>query len=303
MYNYSMEDTLENRIKQIERVVSTDVLLSQTQDEPQIKDYYIKNRLAYLLFHNSNGYLHMGISANDEYQEEDLEVAVNQINQEIHKNQYADVVELGSGRGANSFYLANKNPNLTIKAVDLSTRPLAKYTSLTNIEFFNRDFHNLDFIQDESVDLAFGIETFCHSDNKEKLFSEIYRILKPEGRLFIFDGYRITKTNLNKMVEKASVLVEHGMAVNKFEVTNDIESKATTAGFTLETKEDLSMNILPTVRRFEKMAQRFFNHPKLARLISSFLSEKFIRNSVAGYLMVPLIEQRVVGYYKHVFIK
>ena len=91
MYNYSMEDTLENRIKQIERVVSTDVLLSQTQDEPQIKDYYIKNRLAYLLFHNSNGYLHMGISANDEYQEEDLEVAVNQINQEIHKNQYADV--------------------------------------------------------------------------------------------------------------------------------------------------------------------------------------------------------------------
>ncbi len=298
-----MNQTLTDRLNQIKKVVDISGLLNKHQDNLEIKDYYNKNKIPYLLFHNYTGYLHMGISNNGQYNEKDLEVSIDEINQAIQKFKYLNIVELGSGRGANAFYIASRNPRMDIRAVDFSTSPLAKYKGLKNLKFIKGDFHDLSFLPDQSVDLIFGIETFCHSEDKIKLFSEIYRVLRPDGRLYIFDGYRTRNLYSDENIEIAAVLVEHGMAVNSFETVDVIESKAIHVGFTLQAKENLSKNVLPTMNRFERMARKFYNHPRLARIVSRFLPEKFIRNSIAGYLMASMIEQEIMVYYKHIFIK
>ncbi len=291
MYTFSMENVFQKKIADIEKVINASVLMNAPQNNPEIKDYYIKNRLAYRLFHNSSGYLHMGISERAEYDERDLEVAVEEISQTIKKNNYSTILELGSGRGANSFYIAKRNPDVKITAVDLSINPLIKYKNLSNVKFIKGDFHDLGFISDQSLDLVFGIETFCHSNDKKKLFSEIHRILKPGGRLYVLDGYRTEPIYKNNIIEKSAVLVEYGMAVSKFETLDNFETEVLNSGFSMEVKVNLSQNVLPTMKGFESKAKRFFKHPLLAKITSNLFPEKFIRNSVAGYLMVPLVEQ------------
>ena len=278
-------------------------LLTEDQDTHKIKQYYQINRLAYLLFHNSDGFLHMGLSENGKYNKKDLLNQMDIVNKYIHQTHAKSVLELGYGRGANLNYLAKRNQNVEFCGVDLSTRTLKKYTKEKNIKYINQDYHQLDVL-DQKFDLIYAIETLCYSDNLSFLFKSIGSTLNKDGFLVTFDAYyRVPKQNLKKYEQLACTLVEKGMAVNKFHELQEFEKAAKESNFELIEKENLSPQIIPTLRRFEKIANLYLKNPLFNKIMNATLPEMFLRNGLAGFLMPDLVENNIAVYYLHVFRK
>lgn len=72
---------------------------------------------------------------------------------------------------------------------------LNKYHNIENLCSFQKgDFHSLPF-PDESVDAVYSIEAICHTTNKEKVYSEVFRVLKKGGRFGFYDWVMTNKFN------------------------------------------------------------------------------------------------------------
>ena len=74
------------------------------------------------------------------------------------------------------------------------------------------------------------------------------------------------------------------MAVDKSWIIDDWLKVAGDTGFRLLDRQDLTEAIMPNLRRFERMARRYFDSP-FRQLIRLVLPPRLIRNAVAGLLM------------------
>lgn len=99
------------------------------------------------------------------------------------------ILEVGAGVGITTNFLANKFPNSFITAVDYDEKQveIAKQKSIKpNIKFQQEDATSLSFTK-ESFDSCFAILVFHHIADFPKAVSEIYRVLKPNGKFYIYD--------------------------------------------------------------------------------------------------------------------
>ena len=91
-----------------------------------------------------------------------------------HLNEYDKILEIGCGAGHSKHYIKNKN---------------LKISDITNYDFL--DFKNIDCLntpfQDESFDCVFSLSLIHHISNPIKLFNEVGRILKKNGKYIILD--------------------------------------------------------------------------------------------------------------------
>ena len=130
------------------------------------------------------------------------------------------------------------------------------------------------------------------------MLAEVKRVLKPGGVFIILDGYikkgRAAMTSDELLAVRLS---EIGMAVREFEEYPSLLSKAKKLGFSVASSEDVSKFILPTMRRFERLAIGFFRHPHLAKLITKLFSKEFAYNAISGLLMYNLVGDDVASYY------
>lgn len=143
------------------------------------------------------------------------------------------------------------------------------------INFFPEygDYHNLSKFKNESFDVIFIIEALCHSLAKEKVLQEVYRILKKDGVFIVIDGYQGKEDiSLSDDERLAINLAARGMAVIEPEFYADFIKKAKKEKFSVFNEENVSLYVLPTMRRFEKLVSRFFKFPFYPWF--SFISKK-----------------------------
>lgn len=300
-----METTiLKQRLKRIEAVFGTELL--QTLVNPQvssqdIRSYYKTNKLAYSFLHSRTNCIHMAISRDLKYKEEDLFDGARLVEKYIRTTNAKNVLELACGRGANTLYLANIFPNVDFAGTDISHEQLSfahkNSKANSNAKFSFGNYHNLSNINDDSQDIIFIIEALCYSNNKNEVLEEVKTKLKKGGIFIILDGY-LNKPikNLSKDEILAKKYVERGMAVNNFEYYPGLIKSAIKLGFEVLYEEDVSKFIIPNLLRFEKMSKIFFNHIIFVRVLNKVLPFDFTKNAITAYLLPELVKRKVANY-------
>lgn len=298
-----MQEKLDAKIAQIKTIKNFDYLLNEFQDEAKITKYYRTNKLAYTLFNNRLGYMHMGLSENGEFDHADFQGQAKFVAAEIKASGAQDVLELGYGQGANLNYLSRAFPDVKLVGIDLSTPPRKKYAQAKNVEFIRGDYHSIDTLG-RQFDIIYAIETLCYSCDLKKLFASILAALKDGGKLIVFDGYRDKAENQMSANEQLGfVLAEKGMSVNRFPNIAEFVKAAEDQGLKLVSNQNISEQIMPSLKRLEHRAGKYFTKPLFAKLVNTFLPEIFVRNTLAGYLMLDLFELKTAGYYLTIFKK
>lgn len=178
---------LSYKIARIKNVFDLEHIQNLHPDNRYVQEYYRANRLAYSLFHTFSDNVHMGISRDGHYKQDDLHEGARIVERYIVELGAGRVVELATGRGATSSYLAERFPDVTFHGIDFSPDQLdlalKKARKLRNYRPALGDYHDLSRFEDDSVDIAFEIEAVCHSEDKQRVFQEVWRILKQGGGL------------------------------------------------------------------------------------------------------------------------
>ena len=244
----------------------------------------------------------MGISRDGVYKERDLLEAARMVEKYIKKLSAHNVLELATGRGATSAYLAQRHPKIRFEGIELSHAQLSlakkKSKKLPNYTPVAGDYHDLSRYADDSIDIVFVIEALCYSTQKSIVLAEVKRVLKKGGILAVFDGYTTkSRSKMTKNELLACQLTEKSMALDIFEDYRVVMRTAKEKGFSVVYNENVSDFILPTLRKFERWAKAYFNRPLTAKASNVVLPKKLAYNTVAGLLMPDVVSQGLLGYY------
>lgn len=293
---------LHKKLEKIEKIFNTSKIISQTFNLKSIAKYYKINKIPYTVFHHGNDFIHMGISRNNSFNNSDLLEHAKLVERYIIKLKAKNVLELATGRGATSAYLALKYPKVLFDAIDLPDGQIDyainKSKKILNFKPVCGDYHNLRRYKKNSINIVFIIEALCYSANKKIVFKELRRVLKKGGVFIIFDGYSGKKDNkLTSDEMLAKKLTEKGMNVNNFDYYLNLKKNLMSSNFKIIEEEDVSLLIMPTLKKFEKQAKIYFSLPIImSKLINYILPDEFVNNVLSAYLMPILIKLKIAKY-------
>jgi len=265
----------------------------------QIRSYYRINHWAYRHYHSHDGFMHFRISKNGCFTDEDVYEQPDSVSEYIKDGDL--VLELGCGQGANLIYLARCHPEARFVGFDL--QPRREIEIPENAVIYEQDYSSLAQVADNSVDVLYAIETFVHCSDKEKVYREIKRVLKPGGVMIVYD-YALTARyeTFDQKVQMAIALVSKGGAAAMIESFEELNDHFTNCGLVIEDTKDYTVNLLPDFKHLERKAKRAMTRPWLAKLEFALLPEQFVTNIILGWLGYDLCKSRV-GSYKEWIIR
>lgn len=157
------------------------------------------------------------------------------------------IVDLGCGTGVQLFHVARLNPRLQFIGVDISKAMLnaaagyAKANSIENVEFLTDDFTDLRSIGSSSIDGVISTMSMHHlsdTDELSRCFSEISRIVRPDGAIYIEDFGRL------KCENSVNYFVSRG-AMGKRDSFSDLYGASMRAAFLVDELRLSAGSILP----------------------------------------------------------
>jgi len=102
------------------------------------------------------------------------------------------ILDAGSGIGSTSIYLAQKYPTCVFHGITISYYEsviagiLQKKNKISNVSFQQGSYMKTSYSKNY-FDRIFALESVIYSPNKNEFLKEMYRILKPGGKLVILD--------------------------------------------------------------------------------------------------------------------
>jgi cyclopropane fatty-acyl-phospholipid synthase-like methyltransferase len=140
------------------------------------------------------------------------------------------VLDAGCGVGGTSIWIA-KNIGARVIGINISplqlkiARKLVKDNKLDHlVTFYEQDYCNTEF-PNEYFDVVWAHDSVCHAENKEAFVKEAFRILKPNGRLIVCDGFlSAPRTSLNSFYLKFLELFEEGFVLGKMVSIGEFKS-------------------------------------------------------------------------------
>ncbi len=208
------------------------------------------------------------------------------------------VLDAGCGVGGGSTYIAQKTG---AKVVGISISPTqideAKKHAINRAVDNNTEFWVMDYTEttfpDNYFDVVFGIESVCYAYPKSRFLKEVYRILKPGGKLMITDGYcqRLPKTSMEKGLVKRFC---EGWKLEEMMQYQQMTKEIIKVGF-----KDVS------VEEKTEMVKKSFGWMRVIILISKpLLFIKVIGDNVASLRAgIEGVESGLFGYFTHMGTK
>ena len=273
---------LHAKMQEMERIINLDKFTQGEKNSlKQIRSYYKINEWAYKHYHSQDGFMHFRISSNGCFTDEDIYYQPDTISAYIKPGDV--VMELGFGQGANLLYLAHSHPEANFIGVDLA--PLNKKDIPQNVTTYQQDYSSLAQFEDNSVDVLYAFETVVHNTDKEKIYREVCRVLKPGGVVIVFD-YALTDKleTYDPVVQKAIIVTSKGGAAAIFESLQELNAHYENSGLKLEKCTDHTRAILPDLKRLERKATKILKRPLLTKLLFWLMPDAFVANIAIGYI-------------------
>ncbi|WP_208870211.1 class I SAM-dependent methyltransferase [Streptomyces monomycini] len=169
----------------------------------------------------------------------------------------ARVLDAGCGVGDVAGRLAGRF-GLRIHGVDLldahvaQARRRARRRGLDHLlTFSHSDYAALDF-PDESFDAVYTMETLVHAADAEAVLEQFHRVLKPGGRLVMFEYAREAATRMPAPAAEVFRELNDWAAMPSFQrfTYGTLERLTAEAGFSVRGVEDISRSMWPMLRCF-----------------------------------------------------
>jgi SAM-dependent methyltransferase len=301
--------SLALRLQKIARVFAIDAIRLEDLNATQVVAYYEECSSAYRKHHSAEGAMHMAINGSDRYDPKGFYAQLDRIAQPWHAEPPREVLELGFGQGFNLAYLAAKFPATRFAGIDLTplNRSVAQQRladeKLTNVMLSEGDFQRLPHA-DASFDHCYAIEAFCYAKDMRQAFTEIARVLRPGGTFSLFDGYLPRRPETLSAEEAlAAELVARGVALVSFQVVDDVLGDARRAGFDVMRTTSLDQDIMPNLRRLERLTGAIIRFPWFGRKAIASRPPLRSRNVLCGYLMHSTVALGILTYRELMFRK
>lgn len=198
------------------------------------------------------------------------------------------VLDAGCGEGHVALRLA-KEFGLRIEGVDLVSDSIQRAEHLSRkkdatsnmCNFSVADFSHLPY-QENTFDAVYTMETLVHSPDAVETLKEFNRVLKPHGRLVLFE-YSISpvdevpESDLEEFWEINATAAMYSLPEFTHKALPDI---VRSGSFTNVSVEDITFSVVPMLRRFYQIAIVPY---QLIRLFGG--QQRFVnaRSAVAGY--------------------
>ena len=294
------------RLEVIGKYYDLEALSSGAKGNSEIVAYYKASDFFYNLIHSRGGHnIHMGLSPDGEFHKEDFEKQAQFVAAQFTE-QTRRVLEVGAGKAANTRYLAERFPDIEFTALDLPDRNFLKNRVPANATLVEGDYNDLSAFAQDSFDLVFGVETICHGPDKNLTYRQISRVLKPGGKLIVYDVYEpLAKSEMTDFEKKVNRIALAAMCVTDRDLCiGDTERYLKDNGFKDIEITDLTEQITPSLRRLDSLSGKWFRHPEFMSFMRHFISEKASQNSIAGWLMLEAFDgERLLQYDRVVAVK
>lgn len=182
------------------------------------------------------------------------------------------LLEVGSGRGGNCWYLAQYFQPSLVLGMDLNAKHIDACTdlnSLTNLAFVRGDAEDLPFGA-AAFDSVINIESSHMYPNLKKFFGEVHRVLRPAGSFYYAD------------------IISTGTVEQRCELLRS-------SGFEITRMQDISSNVEASIeQRFEqiktngKLNPATVNHSIRFYLQVGDLALEFSRRKIRSYVSFQL---------------
>ena len=292
---------LARRLRRLQRVFSLDDLRAQTLDAPLVAEYYEQCHDAYRRYHSAAGAVHMALNEGGRFDDDGFYGQLRRM-QAGWPQVPATLLELAFGQGFNLEYLAARHPDCQMQGIDLTPAHLRiagdrlRRAGLQRVQLTLGDFHRLPYA-DLSFDQVFCIEAFCYAQDLRQALDEVVRVLRPGGCFTLFDGYLPRAPQALRADEALAVeLVAKGMAIAGLQVLPDFLQQARAAGLSLLLQTSLDEQVMPSLKRLERITGAVIRFPWLGRRALARRHPLRGRNVLAGYLMHSAVAQGLISY-------
>ena len=114
------QEIFSYKLKKVRSVFAIDKILNVPTHPEAVAEYYRINKIPYSIIYRGNDFIHLGLTPKGQKlnKEKDVLGPVKIVEDYINIDT-KNVLELATGRGANSFYLANKYPGIEFTGLDL----------------------------------------------------------------------------------------------------------------------------------------------------------------------------------------
>lgn len=296
------EREITDRINIISRYYDIEDMLAGKKDQEAVSKYYRKSDFFYNHIHSrGGGNNHLGLSDDGLYHREDF-MKQAQVVGSLLKGEGMKILEVGAGQLPNTKYLAKHFPQHHFTAMDLPNRNFLKRKVPKNVTLMEGSFDDLSFLPEESFDIVFGLETICYSGDKNRVYGEIARVLKPGGKFLSWDvNEPKPDEEMTEFERRASAICLAGMSLTRKDQCICYRRKyLEDNGFEDIQIEDLTHKTIPTLRRLDRISCYYFMHPGMIKRLSKWISQEVTRNSISGWLLLYTFDGTDIHQYNQI---